>query len=76
MSEVNNSNKSFEFENEMKIVEMKGVIRETERRLAHCRCITDTPDCEDLGELIRNISEVEKMIAFIKNKAMQILDEK
>lgn len=76
MSEVNNSNKNFEFENEMKIVEMKGVIRETEKRLAHCRYITDTPDCEDLGELIRSISEIEKMIAFIKNKAMQILDEK
>ena len=66
------------FEEQMKLVEVKGLIQETEKTLRSTRYIISDPevDCSALAELVKNLDKASAMISFIKNKAMQILDEK
>ena len=68
---------NFEFEMEMRIIDLKGLIRELERKLAHVRCeVGENPDCSDLAALVKNLDTCQHMLTFIKDKAMQIMDKK
>ena len=66
------------FETEMRIIELKGLIRETEKTLSSTRYLLAEPEmnCLDLANVIKSLEKVEQMISFVKSKTMQIMDKK
>ena len=68
-----------DFEMEMQVLEVKGLIRETEKTLRSTNIYLVEPEemnCLDLANVVKNLDKCQHMLTFIKDKAMQIMDKK